>query len=161
MSVNKVVNYVTIGYTLLALYLLQELFDLRWSYLDELQQGESFKRWSGFVLGGFMLFQWSLTLVKVVKKWSEQAYLFTNIHKWMGALSPLVFYAHAMRFGFAYLFFLSLSFYSNVLLGLLNTDEIKLKANWYFQSWMIVHVSISMLLTTLMFYHGFIAFYYK
>lgn len=158
---NKVVNYVTIGYTLLAFYLVQEVFDLRWGFLEELQLGESYKRWSGFVVGGFMILQWSLTFVKVVKRWSEHAFLFTLIHKWMGALSPIVFYAHAMEFGFAYLFFLSISFYLNVLLGLINTDEIKLKADWYFQGWMILHVSISTLLTALMFYHGFIAYYYK
>ena len=158
---NKIFNYVLVGSTLLLLYLFQELMDIRWAYLDDLQSGETYKRYSGFVLGGFMLLQWSLTIVKVVKRWSEHAYLFTQIHKWMGAISPLVFYIHAMRFGFAYLLFLSVSFFANMLIGLLNTDEIKLKADWYFQGWMIVHVSLSLMLSTLMLYHGFIAYYYK
>ena len=108
---SRILNYVTVGCTLLILYLGQEFLDIRWEYLDELQSGETYKRYSGFVLGGFMLLQWSLTVVKVVNRWSEHSYLFTQIHKWMGAISPLIFYFHAMRFGFAYLFFLSVSLF--------------------------------------------------
>jgi len=158
---NRFINYVTVGYFFLVLYLAQEFADVRWVYLDDLQKDEIFKRWTGFALGLFMLGQWSLTIVRVVKRWNEYAFNFTQIHKWMGALSPLIFYVHAMRFGHAYLFFLAISFYSNLLLGLLNTEQLKVRANWYFQGWMIAHVAISMVLSLLMFYHAYIAFYYE
>lgn len=160
-GVEKILNYITIGYFLLALYLLQHFLDVRWERLEILQADESYKRWSGFALASFMILQWSLTWVKVVKQWSGYVELFTSIHKWMGALSPIVFYFHATHFGYAYLFFLSTLFFSNVFLGFLNTDQLKLKAEWYIQGWMILHVSVSVLVTLLMFYHGFMAYYYK
>jgi len=47
---NKIFNYVLVGSTLLILYLAQEFFDLRWEYLDDLQSGETYKRYSGFVI---------------------------------------------------------------------------------------------------------------
>ena len=160
-GLEKIFSYVSIGYILLALYLLQHFLNIRWEKLEIWQAEESYKRWSGFVLGGFMILQWSLTWVKVVKRWNGKIDLFTAIHKWMGALSPLVFYFHATHFGFAYLFFLSTLFFSNVFLAFLNSDQLKLKAEWYIYGWMILHVSVSVLLTLLMFYHGFIAYYYK
>ena len=158
---SRFINYVSVGCFLMALYITQDILNIRWELLDNWQSDESYKRYSGLAFGAFILFQWSLTIVKVIPRWSEQAYNFTIIHKWLGAISPLIFYVHAMRFGYAYLFFISLLFFLNLCLAMLNTDEIKLKANWYFQTWMIAHVSISLLLSTLMAYHGFIAYYYK
>ena len=158
---SRFINYVTIGCTLMVLYVLQDLLDIKWEYLENWQNDESYKKNTGLIFGGYILLQWSLTFVKVVPRLSDFTHIFTIIHKWMGALAPLVFYMHAMRFGYAYLFFLSVLFFANMALAMLNTDEIKLKANWYFQTWMIAHVSISLLVTTLMVYHGFIAYYYK
>lgn len=157
----RFINYVTVGCVLLALYMIQEFADIRWHALEVWQSDESFKRNTGFIFAGYFLLQWSLTLVKVVPAFGSYTVTFTIIHKWLGAFSPLIFYVHAMHFGYAYLFFLSVLFFANMILAMLNTEQIKLKANWYFQAWMIAHVSISVLLTTLMVYHGFIAYYYK
>lgn len=154
-------GYLIIGTILMVLYLVQEWFGLRWNYLYDLQSDEIFKRWSGLALSIFILLQWLLTIVRIVKRWQGRSFEFTEIHKWMGALSPLFFYFHAMEFGFAYLFILSVGYYINVVLGLLNPDVVKLKTNWYLQSWMISHVSISLLISIIMFYHIWIAFYYK
>lgn len=158
---HRYLNYVTVGYFLLSVYLLQEFADIRWEYLDQLQKDEMYKRWSGLVLAIFMLFQWSLTLVKTIPAWTDHIERFTSIHKWMGALSPIIFYVHAMRFGYAYLLFFSFCFFANLVLGLLNIEQLKTKANWYYQGWMIAHVALSLLITLFMFYHSFIAFYYK
>jgi len=160
-GLEKILNYVSVGYFLLIAYLLQHFLDIRWERLEIWQADESYKRWSGFILATFMILQWSLTWVKIVKRWSGQVELFTSIHKWMGALSPIIFYIHATHFGYAYLFFLSTLFFSNIFLAFLNTDQLKLKTEWYINGWMILHVSVSVLLTLLMFYHGFIAYYYK
>lgn len=153
--------YVVLGLVLLALYLAQELLDSRWEYLDKLQDIDSYKKWSGFVLGSYMLLQWSLTWVRIIPKFNGVAETFVSIHKWMGAISPVFFYAHALRFGYAYLFFLSCLFFTNIVIGYLNPDKISFKANWYLQGWMILHVTVSVLVTLLMFYHGFMAFYFK
>lgn len=160
-SFKRILNYLTIGYLFLGLYLIQEYADLRWETLETLQLDETYKRWSGFGLGGFMLLQWSLTWVKSVKKWNYLSDSFVTAHKWMGSVSPLFFYVHSTHFGFAYLFFLSTLFFSNIFLGFLNSDQIKSKGDWYQQGWIITHVSVSVLLTLLMFYHGVVAFYYK
>lgn len=154
-------SYTTIGAILLTLYLFQEILDIRWPFMEELQANESYKRWSGFALAIFILLQWSLTLARVVKKWNEKSQTINTIHKWLGAISPVFFYVHASHFGFAYLFFLSICFFSNSLIGLLNTDTIKQKADWYLQGWMISHVALSMLISFLMIYHIFIVFYYE
>lgn len=158
---RKMLSYNTLGLILLIAYLGQEVIDFRWQFLLEQQADEMFKRWSGVALSIFILMQWSLTIVKLKKRWSDYADLFGDVHKWMGALSPLAFYVHAMEFGYAYLFFLSVCFFSNFAIGLLNTDNIKTKANWYIQGWMITHVALSTLITLLILFHIWIVFSYE
>lgn len=157
----KLGGYISVGLVLLLLFLLQEFLDIRWGYLDKLQELDSYKKWSGFILGGFMILQWSLTWVRIIPKWNGATEIFVSIHKWMGAISPLFFYFHAMRFGYAYLFFLSCLFFTNIIVGYLNPDKVSIKVSWYLQGWMILHVTASVLLTLLMAYHSFMAFYFK
>lgn len=154
-------GYAVIGYLLLAAFLLQEVMDIRWEYLRQFQQEEGYRRWSGVFLAVFLLFQWMLTLVRSVRRWEPSTLLFLNIHKWAGALSPLAFYIHSMKLGFAYLFVLSTVFFSNHLLGLVNTDLLKMRTDWYMQGWMILHVAFSLLISLLMVFHIWIVFYYE
>lgn len=154
-------GYLYIGIGLFLLYVVQEALDVRWSYLLALQQVESYKRWSGLVLLVFIALQWSLTLVRAKKKWEHRSAAFMDIHKWMGALSPLAFYAHSMKLGYAYLMVLSITFFANVLIGFINLDVVKAKAYWYFQAWMIVHVALSLAISMIAFYHIWIVFYYQ
>ncbi|MGE5943894.1 MAG: hypothetical protein ACM31G_06100 [Flavobacteriales bacterium] len=83
------------------------------------------------------------------------------IHKWAGAISPLLFYIHSMGFGYGYLLFFSYVFISNTLLGYLNLDVIKSNSDWLFKGWMIAHVALSITVTIVMFFHIGIVFYYK
>ncbi|WMJ73518.1 hypothetical protein RCC89_10145 [Cytophagaceae bacterium ABcell3] len=159
MSNNK--GYIIVGWILLTLYLGQHLLDIRWEYLESLQTGEMFNRWTGLALGIYILSQWFLTPVRLNKMLEKNNQLFTTIHKWMGAIAPLVFYIHTMYLGYAYLFFLSITFFSNYALGLLNPEVIKTKANWYLQGWMIAHVAFSLLISMLMIYHVWMVFYYE
>lgn len=154
-------GYLYIGGILFIVYLLQAVTGLRWEYLHALQQEETFKRWSGLALFIYIALQWSLTIFRVKKNWEHRSSFVLEIHKWMGAFSPVVFYIHSMAFGFAYLFVLSLTFFANVFLGFVHTDVIKAKAYWYFQGWMIVHVACSLLISLLALYHIWIVFYYN
>lgn len=154
-------GYLYIGISLFIAYCMQEVFELRWEYLLALQLGESFKRWSGLALLIYILLQWSLTVFRSKKKWEVYAPLIMDIHKWMGALSPLVFYIHSMKLGYAYLFALSITYFTNIFLGFVHTDTIKTKAYWYFQSWMIAHVAFSLVISMLALYHIWIVFYYN
>lgn len=150
-----------IGLVLLCLYIIQFVFKLEWHWLLNLQQDEIYKRWSGLALALLITFQWLLTLTGVIKKLRKHALKMTASHKWLGALSPLFFYAHSMSMGYGYLLLLSYLFLSNAFLGYINLDVIKNKSDWIFKSWMIVHVACSIVITILMFLHIGFVFYYK
>lgn len=150
-----------IGLVLLSLFVIQFVFKLEWHWLLSLQQEEIYKRWSGLVLASLITLQWLLTLTRVVKKLRKHALKMTSIHKWLGAVSPLVFYVHSMSMGYGYLLLLSYLFFSNALLGFINLDVIKNKSDWIFKSWMIIHVAFSIIITVLMFLHIGVVFYYK
>ena len=157
----RVVNVFTIALILFLLYTMQYALDLRWQWLFNLQSGEFYKRWSGLILALFITFQWILTLTRVVKKWRPVSIKITHLHKWIGALSPILLYIHSMRLGYAYLFAFSILFMLNMLLGTINLDILKTRKDWVFQSWMIVHVGLSVLITFLMFFHIGMVFYYQ
>lgn len=158
---KKYINTFSIGLTLLILYMVQYLVPLRWEWMYQLQNDQDYRRWSGLFLAIFIAFQWALTMTRVVKKWKKHSVKFTSIHKWIGAFSPIFFYIHCMEFGFAYLLVLSIIFMINMVLGTINLDIIKSEKEWLFQSWMIVHVSLSVIITFIMFFHIGVVFYYK
>ena len=84
-----------------------------------------------------------------------------TIHKWIGAISPIIFYVHSMNFGYGYLLLLTYIFFANALLGYINLDVIKSSSEALFKGWMISHVAFSMIITILMFFHIAMVFYYK
>ena len=154
-------GYLYTGVFLFIAYILQDVLVLHWQYLADLQLQESYKRWSGLALFTYIGLQWSLTLFRIKKSLEDRSATVMSIHKWMGAFSPLIFYVHSMKFGFAYLFILSVLFFVNVFLGFVHMDELKAKAYWYFQGWMIAHVAFSLAVSLLAFYHIWIVFYYS
>ncbi len=159
--IKRVFTILNIGTILLVAYVVQHLFDLKWQWLYELQLEESYKRWSGLAVALFIAFQWLLTLTRVWKRIRHYSVKFTKWHKWIGAFSPILFYIHAMEFGYGYLALLSYLFFANMLLGVVNLDTIKSHKNWIFQSWMITHVAFSIIITFLMVFHIGVVFYYK
>ncbi|KQB42149.1 hypothetical protein RCH33_1491 [Flavobacterium daejeonense] len=127
----------------------------------KLQQEEMFKRWSGFGLGIFILFQWLLTFSRVIQKFRKYSLKVTQLHKWIGALSPLLFYFHSMELGYGYTALLAYLFLINTVLGYFNLDVIKSANEVLFKGWMIVHVAFSIIVTLLMVFHIGVVFYYK
>jgi methionine sulfoxide reductase heme-binding subunit len=150
-----------IGLVMLCLFFVQFFLDLKWEWLFNLQQGEMYKRWSGFGLALFILVQWVLTFSRVVNKLKKFSIKITEIHKWIGALSPLFFYIHSMGMGYGYLVLLAYVFLVNTLLGYLNLDVIKSTSEVLFKGWMISHVAFSIIVTILMVFHIGVVFYYK
>lgn len=150
-----------IGLVLLTAFFLQFFLALQWNWLYELQQDEMYKRWSGLGLTLFIAFQWVLTLTRVVKKWRTKAMTMLTIHKWLGAISPLLFYIHSMAMGYGYLLLLSYIFFSNTLLGYFNLDIIKNNSDTLFKGWMIVHVALSIIISIMLVFHVAVVFYYK
>ncbi|NLR90775.1 hypothetical protein [Flammeovirga agarivorans] len=153
--------YIVIGSILFLLFVAQDVFELRWEALYQLQQEQMYRRWSGLGLFCIILFQWTLSLVRVVPKWQHKSITFHKIHNWLGAFTPLLFYIHSMELGFAYLFILSLTFFSNFVMGMFNLDLLKTRSQLIFQGWMIVHVTFSVFITFLTFYHIWVVFYYE
>ncbi|WP_298342922.1 hypothetical protein [uncultured Algibacter sp.] len=150
-----------VGLVLLFAFFVQYSLKLEWTWLFQLQQQEMYKRWSGLFLALFIGFQWLLSLTRTVKKWKSRAMGMQNIHKWLGALSPLFFYIHSMGMGFGYLLLLSYIFFSNTLLGYFNLDVLKNNSDALFKGWMITHVALSLVVTIMMVFHITMVFYYK
>jgi len=154
-------NSTIIGLFLLAAFFIQFLLKLDWPWLTNLQKGEMYKRWSGLVLALLITFQWLLTLSRVIKKYRKHSQKITLLHKWAGALSPLIFYVHSVGVGYGYLALLAYLFFANALLGYINLDVIKSTSELLFKGWMISHVAFSIIITILMFFHISMVFYYK
>ena len=157
----KINNQTIIGLALLCLFVIQFLLNLEFELLFNLQQEEVYKRWSGLGLALFIVFQWLLTFSRVIKKFRKYSVKVTNLHKWIGALSPLFFYIHSMGMGYGYLALLTYVFLINTLLGYINLDVIKSTNELIFKGWMITHVAFSMIITVLMVFHIGVVFYYK
>jgi len=153
--------FLALGLSLFACFVAQEIFELRWVYLESLQEEQMYRRWSGLGLSMIILFQWSLSIVRVVPKWEELSYTFKNIHNWLGAFTPLLFYIHSIHLGFAYLFVLSITFFGNFILGMFNLDLLKSKSQIVFQGWMILHVAFSFFISLITIYHVWVVFYYE
>ncbi|MBQ4821070.1 hypothetical protein J8M14_13445 [Aquimarina sp. MMG016] len=158
---KKSVSFVLVGSILFLAYILQYILNIRWNTLYDLQLDENYKRWSGVFVSAFIIFQWALTIIRISKKLRKYALQFTYIHKWIGILSPVFFYLHAMKFGYGYLALLSYIFFINMILGTINLDIIKSTKNWIFQSWMITHVALSFVITFLVLFHIGVVFYYE
>lgn len=155
-------KYITIiGLSLFCIYFIQEIFQIKYTSLELLQQQEMYKRWSGLVLGVFISTQWLLTFSRIIPKLRSKSETINTIHKWIGVLSPLLLYIHSTKFGFGYLTVFSYLFLVNVLLGTINLDIIKSTKNWIFKGWMITHVALSMCITFLLVFHIGAVFYFK
>ncbi|MCB4798098.1 hypothetical protein [Neotamlana laminarinivorans] len=142
-------------------FVIQFLFKLNWEWLFQLQQQEMYKRWTGLLLAVFVLFQWLLSLVRTVKTLKKFAVNMQEIHKWLGAISPLLFYIHSIGLGYGYLLLLSYIFLANTVLGYFNLDVVKKSGEIYFKGWMIAHVALSLIIAILMVFHITMVFYYK
>lgn len=150
-----------IGLVLFCSYILQDLLGFKIASLEKLQSQEMYKRWSGLAIALFITFQWFLTFTRITPKLKKHSVKLTEIHKWIGAFSPILFYLHATSYGYGYLALLSYVFFANMLLGTINLDLIKSQKEWIFKGWMIAHVSLSMLITAILFLHIGTVFYYK
>ena len=159
MKNQKVIT--TISLVLFCSYVLQDILDLKITSLERLQSEEMFKRWSGFTVALFIIFQWFLTFTRIIHKLKKHSLKLTKIHKWIGAFSPILFYIHATSYGYGYLALLSYIFFVNLLLGTINLDIIKSQKEWIFKGWMITHVSLSIIITFILFLHVGTVFYYK
>lgn len=159
---KKIFSSFNVGIVLFMAYLIQYFIPIKWEWLLNLQEHhQMYKRWSGLVVFLLIFFQWFLTIVRITKRWAKHSMKVSNVHKWVGALSPIFFYVHVMNFGYGYLAILSYLFFANMLLGIVSLDILKSRKNWIFQSWMITHVAFSVVITFIAIFHIGVVFYYE
>ena len=158
MKISKI--YFIWGLVLLVAFFIQDAFEIRWQWLQQLQTDETYKRLSGFILAIYLAEQWYLSLMRI---WGQSKKARSNykLHQQLGVLSPLFFYIHSVRIGYAYLFLLSLVYFSNATVGLFNPVFLEIRHRKFSFYWMIAHVSLSLLTVILMFFHIYIVFYYE
>jgi len=148
-----------LGTVLLLLFLTQDLFHLKMDWYETLQVQKAYRIVSGILLLAYIGFQWYLSFLRVRGKGRAAARHY-DLHKKVGAWAPLVFFIHSTGFGFAYLYFLSAIYFGNVLVGLFNPDALEIRTKAYTFTWMVVHVTFSVLLVFLALYHLWIVAIY-
>ena len=157
---NKTI--VALGYILIGLYFFQHIADIKWLWLEELQTDKTFKNWSGLTIFIYILIQWLLSIVRhVFKLTTEQCKPYIELHKYLGVFSPVVFYFHSTHPGYAFLFILTLVFFANSLIGLLNTKNNLIKSKPLYFLYIISHIVLSVCLLFLAFIHIWVVFSYN
>src|SRR5262249_20691167 len=121
----------------------------------------SYRRWSGLGLVLFLAYQWYFPMLRLRGRLAGTARAY-RAHKRVGALAPLVYYAHTATLRYGFVMFLSAVFLGNVTLGLANPDGIAdpVRKRRYASTWLIVHVALSVVTVALMLLHVYVALTY-
>lgn len=160
---RKDVAVVTLGLALLLAYLAQAALGVYWPWLEALQADESYRRWSGALVAAYILAQWTLAARRAQGASAKVTGRSISRHRALGAVAPLVFYAHATHFGYAMLFALSVAYLGNAVVGLFDKTWLKGQAARarYHRRWLPIHIAISCLLVGLALVHLWVVFAYQ
>jgi methionine sulfoxide reductase heme-binding subunit len=154
-------NYVWVGFAFLGLFLSQYLFGWQWTTLQRWQTNGMYKAITGFLLAAYIGFQWLLYFFrKQSHRTHDQKRQAYQLHKWVGAFSPLLFLMHSVKLGYAYLLILSILYFANFVLGLMNVEAIAARSKWYLQVWLVAHLTFSTLIVFLTVHHIWVSFYF-
>ena len=134
---------------LLAAYVAQAAVGLEVPWLIRLQTVDAYKVATGCVLVSYLVVQWSAVPHR------------RELHKLLGALAPLVLYAHASRFAFGYLTWLVAVYLGVGVVGLLHEPIVARRARRLFTWWFVIHLALAILLLVLVGYHVVIAIAYE
>lgn len=153
---------VLVGLLLLSAYLAQGALGLEWPWLRALQDEESYRRWSGAALLTFVAAQWVLPVQRLRGKHRAAATAYPW-HRWLGALAPVFFYAHAESTGYGYLLALSFVYLANVAVGLADKTLVRDPAlrERYARLWLVPHVVLAFLTVGLALFHVIVVFAYE
>jgi methionine sulfoxide reductase heme-binding subunit len=149
-----------LSYILLLVFVVQEAFELRWTFLMEMQKSELFKNYTGLALVIYIIHQWRLSLLRTQGRMHDARSHYPR-HKQAGVWATPVFYFHSVQLGYGYLCLLSLVYLGNVGLGVFNPETVRIRKKWFYHTWLVAHISFASFLVMLISYHIFIAFSYK
>ena len=153
-------GYLYLSIIFLVAFWFQAVFELKWEWLADIQRHQVFQQCTGLGLLLYVAHQWYLSLLRT-KKQNSAAKSHYLRHKQAGVLAPVIFYLHSTQFGYAYLFVLSVVYFANVVIGLCNQETLRTKYKWFSNSWIVVHVSLSVLIVVLTAFHVVVALIYE
>ena len=162
-NISKITDnqfYFIAGSVFVSLYLTQLLLNLRWEWLDNLQNDEVYRQLTGFLLFAYVLLQGRLGFKRLQNTSSSIVTLFYS-HKIQGVFGPVIFYIHSIEAGFAYQLILTFAFLGNCVVGYLSPQVLLIKNRLYLIGWTILHVGLAILTFLLMFFHMFVVYYYS
>lgn len=88
------------------------------------QQLDGYAKWTGIMLAVYLSSQWALPILRLAGR-QQLGRRLVPLHKQAGAVAPLLFYIHSMKFGYDFMVVLSTVYLANVLVGLLSVDVVK------------------------------------
>ncbi len=150
-----------VGALLLAAYILQGVLGVSWPALAERQATESWHNWSGVGMGTYLVFQMLLGVSRLGDTGAISRVLY-RLHRYIGVLAPVLLYLHAQSFAFGYLLALSGLFLMNSALGLVDktiVSDSAARQRWA-RWWLPVHISLSMLLVSVVCFHVYVTLAY-
>lgn len=152
--------YLIMGSSFILMYLMQVILNLRWEWLDDIQSGEFYRQFTGFLLLAYVLMQSKLGMLRLRKSKYRYKDLYRQ-HRIQGVFGPVILYIHSIDIGFAYQTVLTFIFLGNTLVGYLSPQAIPIRNKIYALSWTILHISLAILTLILMFFHIFVVYYYS
>ena len=152
------VNPLIISSILCALFMLQSYYNLSPQFLVELQTNSAYKQITGFLLISCVLYQWRLAFARSQGIKSDM--ITKNNHRFYGALIPLVYFIHSVEFGYAYQAVISIALLSNCIVGGCNPLSLKIKQKHYYSSWLVLHITLSVIILPLSIYHLYVVYLY-
>jgi hypothetical protein len=148
-----------IGFGLVALLVVQDMYGLKIPALEQAQRDGTWKVVTGALLVAFLGYQWVLAALRV--RGSKSAGRYLTWHRCVGAFGPVFFYAHASKFGYAYLAALSGVFLGNLLLGAAAPLLQRIHVKAIRIGWPVLHIAASVLTLVLTAIHTVVAAYYE
>ena len=159
-SQNFNMSYLMLGMGLLLLYIAQLMLELRWNWLVQLQQGEVYRQFTGYLLLSYVLLQARLGIKRVGGQTSKLRKEF-DMHKIQGVFGPVVFYIHSVEVGYAYQLLLAFVFLGNCIIGYFSPHALQWRNKVYLLSWTITHISLAILTLVLMIFHIYVVYQYS
>lgn len=159
---NQSKDYFYLGLFLLLAFVAQDLFQIKWPWLETLQKIENYRIGSGLFLGSYLLAQFLLPLARWRGNF-KAATRHYRLHKLQGAFAPVFFYVHTTQISsYAYLWLLTIFYFTNFFMGLINPERVKNSAykKQYTYYWILIHVMLSVAILALVFFHAYVAFSY-
>ena len=153
-------TYLLFGMSLIALFSAQLMLELRWHWLANLQAGEFYRQFTGYLLLAYVLMQSRLGLKRIRQQTTKLRKAF-DIHKLQGVFGPIVFYIHSIEVGYAYQMLLAFVFLGNCIIGYLSPHALQWRSQLYLLSWTLIHISLAILTLGLMLFHIFVVYNYS